>query len=285
MHSLIRRYASGTFSGERKATTGADFSSKQLFMADQKILLQIWDTAGQERFHQGTLGGAFYRGSHGALLVYDLANLKSFEQCEMWCVCVPCQCQHVVAFSRVSDNCCVSQTRRLNELYSRIDVSPSDFPVVVVANKSDLADSVRWLAVPVFDGLGVGLTGLIFCVRQPTPENAAQRSEVRLLKSTPPTSILFGGRLHHVLCVGSPDFEMVRTTRLWAHRDVCQGRDGRAGGDGGDCHAIAREHAQAVERSRPEQAGQREVGRDVQDQELDLWLQLNKVCPFSATSC
>lgn len=112
--SLIRRYASGTFSAERRATTGADFSSKQLVIGDQKVLLQIWDTAGQERFHQGTLGGAFYRGSHGALLVYDLANLKSFEQCEMW----------------------------LNELYSRIDVAPSDFPVVVVANKSDLADSV-----------------------------------------------------------------------------------------------------------------------------------------------
>lgn len=139
--SLIRRYAAGTFSAERRATTGADFSSKQLFMADQKILLQIWDTAGQERFHQGTLGGAFYRGSHGALLVYDLANLKSFEQCEMWCVEDVAAWDFVFRANRVT--LFVWQTRRLNELYSRIDVSPSDFPVVVVANKSDLADSVR----------------------------------------------------------------------------------------------------------------------------------------------
>ena len=39
----------------------------------------IWDTAGQERFHHGTIGGAFYRGADGALLVYDTTDFATFR--------------------------------------------------------------------------------------------------------------------------------------------------------------------------------------------------------------
>lgn len=41
--------------------------------------LQIWDTAGEERYRQGGLTSSFYRGAHGALIVFSLTSLKSFE--------------------------------------------------------------------------------------------------------------------------------------------------------------------------------------------------------------
>jgi GTPase SAR1 family protein len=54
--------------------------SKHLTIDDSEVIVQIWDTAGQERFHQNTLGSAFYRGSDGAVLVYDVNNPESMDQ-------------------------------------------------------------------------------------------------------------------------------------------------------------------------------------------------------------
>lgn len=81
---------------------------------DTDVCLQIWDTAGQERFHQGSLGSSFYKGAHGALLVYDVNNEKSIEQIAQW-----------------RDEC-------LNHVDEDID-----FPVVVVGNKVDLRDATN----------------------------------------------------------------------------------------------------------------------------------------------
>jgi hypothetical protein len=64
----MNRYSSGKFTGQYKATIGADFLSKEAFVSDhfgvrRPVTLQIWDTAGQERFQ--SLGNSFYRGSDG----------------------------------------------------------------------------------------------------------------------------------------------------------------------------------------------------------------------------
>lgn len=44
--------------------------------------LQIWDTAGQERFK--TITSAYYRGSHGIMLVFDKTDRASFENIPNW---------------------------------------------------------------------------------------------------------------------------------------------------------------------------------------------------------
>jgi Ras-related protein Rab-2A len=58
---------------------------------DQHVKLQIWDTvselshylqAGQESFRSITR--SYYRGSIGALLVYDVTNRTSFENLVRW---------------------------------------------------------------------------------------------------------------------------------------------------------------------------------------------------------
>lgn len=40
------------------------------------------DTAGQERFH--TITTSYYRGANGIMLVYDITNIKSFENISKW---------------------------------------------------------------------------------------------------------------------------------------------------------------------------------------------------------
>lgn len=86
--SLMNRYHSNKFTGQYKATIGADFLSKHVSITDpqtgavRNVTLQIWDTAGQERFQ--SLGVAFYRGADAVALVYDVGDSKSFDNLENW---------------------------------------------------------------------------------------------------------------------------------------------------------------------------------------------------------
>jgi small GTP-binding protein len=50
---------------------------------DGKVIrAEIWDTAGQERYR--SMSPSFYRGSVGALIVYDVTNKESFESIPKW---------------------------------------------------------------------------------------------------------------------------------------------------------------------------------------------------------
>lgn len=85
--SLMNRYSTGKFTGQYKATIGADFLTKQVMVTDtfgqrHLVTLQIWDTAGQERFQ--SLGVAFYRGADGAMLVYDVTDPHSLDHLQHW---------------------------------------------------------------------------------------------------------------------------------------------------------------------------------------------------------
>jgi len=109
--SLLIRYVENRFTFNTKSTIGANFLTKRMEIDDKVATCQIWDTAGQERF-QG-LGTAFYRGSDGVIFVFDVTNRKSFEELEQWKKAFLIQ---------------VGQEGNDN------------FPMIIVANKVDLAD-------------------------------------------------------------------------------------------------------------------------------------------------
>lgn len=79
---LLQRYTDNDFSGSFITTIGIDFRSKIVTCKNVKQKVTIWDTAGQERFRNITR--AYYRGSMGILLVYDISNRKSFENINRW---------------------------------------------------------------------------------------------------------------------------------------------------------------------------------------------------------
>lgn len=72
---------------------------------------QIWDTAGTERFQ--SLGTPLYRGAHCCMLVFDVTSKASFSALDRW---------------------------RKEFLIQGEPQDPSDFPFLVVGNKTDLSD-------------------------------------------------------------------------------------------------------------------------------------------------
>lgn len=80
--SLLLRYVEDKFNNRHISTNQASFLSKKLNIEGKRVNLSIWDTAGQERFH--ALGPIYYRSSNGAVLVYDITDVDSFQRIKSW---------------------------------------------------------------------------------------------------------------------------------------------------------------------------------------------------------
>ncbi len=80
--NIMSKFLKNQFMEESKATIGVEFGSKLFNHEGHKIKAQIWDTAGQEKYKAIT--GAYYKGSKGALVVYDITQKKTFENIEKW---------------------------------------------------------------------------------------------------------------------------------------------------------------------------------------------------------
>ena len=80
--SLIMRYTKNLFNEDYLNSIGVDFKSKDLYIEEKKIKLQIWDTAGQERFR--TITSSYYRGAHAIAVVFDLTKRQSYDHVKRW---------------------------------------------------------------------------------------------------------------------------------------------------------------------------------------------------------
>lgn len=109
--ALMNQYVNNRFSNQYRATIGADFLTKEMRVDNKMVTVQIWDTAGTERFQ--SLGAALYRGSDCCLIIFDVASPTSFHAIDAW----------------------------RTEFMVQADPSdPEHFPIVVIGNKTDLAD-------------------------------------------------------------------------------------------------------------------------------------------------
>ena len=80
--NILGRYVNNEFKEDTKSTVGVEFGSKKLKIENSLIKLQIWDTAGEERYRAIT--SAYYKGSKGCFIVYDITNPQSFEDIQKW---------------------------------------------------------------------------------------------------------------------------------------------------------------------------------------------------------
>ena len=80
--NIMSKYLKNQFMENSKATVGVEFGSKLFNHQGHKIKAQIWDTAGQEKYKAIT--GAYYKGSKGAFIVYDITRKDTFASIERW---------------------------------------------------------------------------------------------------------------------------------------------------------------------------------------------------------
>jgi len=80
--SIAQRFVNGKFTNLHQATIGALFLTKKIRHEDRIVKFEIWDTAGQERFH--SLTPLYYKNANAAIVVFDVANLGSFERAKTW---------------------------------------------------------------------------------------------------------------------------------------------------------------------------------------------------------
>jgi Ras-related protein Rab-1A len=106
---LLLRFTDGTFTPESMTTIGVDFKEKAISIQGAPWRLQIWDTAGQERFK--TITQSYYRRARGALVVFDLSQIDTFNNVENW-------------------------------LNSLTQINETAVPVILIGNKCDLVAQV-----------------------------------------------------------------------------------------------------------------------------------------------
>ena len=77
--SIINRFVNNNFSSVLMSTSGANFSSKTIFLEEENksINFEIWDTAGQEKYR--SLAKVFYKNSAVCVLVYSITDAHSME--------------------------------------------------------------------------------------------------------------------------------------------------------------------------------------------------------------
>ncbi|KAI9695249.1 MAG: hypothetical protein M1820_008768 [Bogoriella megaspora] len=79
---LLHRFVKNEWRVLSSHTIGVEFASKIVKVGTgprrKRVKLQLWDTAGTERFR--SVSRSYYRGSAGAILVYDITSHPSFRE-------------------------------------------------------------------------------------------------------------------------------------------------------------------------------------------------------------
>ena len=81
--SIRNRYMGHAFKESHLMTLGADFSViDKEFREGETWTYQIWDIAGQKILEE--IRARFYKGSMGALLVFDVTDKQTLRNCLSW---------------------------------------------------------------------------------------------------------------------------------------------------------------------------------------------------------
>ena len=84
--SLIKRYIDGTFSNDQFfcMVQGVRVNSKTINYNDQSIKLNLYDISGAERFGGISLVQSHCIGAVGAIIMFDITRLGTFDGVKMW---------------------------------------------------------------------------------------------------------------------------------------------------------------------------------------------------------
>ena len=80
--SFVNKWTKNTFSENYKATIVSEFSYKIQEYKGKFYKIQLWDLAGQDQ--NTCITKIFSKDSHGCIVLSDITNLKSLDECIKW---------------------------------------------------------------------------------------------------------------------------------------------------------------------------------------------------------
>ncbi len=108
--SILYRFVKNQFSHDYITTIGINYLTKEIHMEKKDFAkLVIWDIAGQKKFE--FLHKQYYEGTQGALVIFDLTQIKTYEALETW----------------------------VSEMFS---ILKEKIPFIIIGNKVDLIEDV-----------------------------------------------------------------------------------------------------------------------------------------------
>ena len=110
--NILKRYLHNEFKHDTKSTVGVEFGSKQLKVGEVNIKLQIWYTAGEERYRAIT--SAYYKGSKGCFIVYDITSEVSFENVQKWYEEIMKSAEKGISVILVGNKCDLENERKVS---------------------------------------------------------------------------------------------------------------------------------------------------------------------------
>ncbi len=81
--SLVRRYVNQRFEEKYKTTIGVKVDHKLIALENTNVNLLLWDIAGTEE--ETPAADNYFRGAHGALVVYDVTRPESVQATAEYC--------------------------------------------------------------------------------------------------------------------------------------------------------------------------------------------------------
>ncbi|XP_071380768.1 ras-related protein Rab-1B-like isoform X2 [Centroberyx affinis] len=79
---LLQRFLHGIFPARSNATIGFDFADKVIKMYGKTVRLKLFDMSGLEK--RTAVTTQLFRGTHGFIIVYDVASQDTFDQLKTW---------------------------------------------------------------------------------------------------------------------------------------------------------------------------------------------------------
>jgi small GTP-binding protein len=80
--NIIEKYINNDYSSNYISTIGVGLKTNCYYVDGIKVKEQIWDTAGSEKYQ--AVSGVYYKGAHGAIIVYDITRRDSFLSLSKW---------------------------------------------------------------------------------------------------------------------------------------------------------------------------------------------------------
>ena len=143
---FLNMFSDGAVVDDYIATIGVDFASKVILIDNLDVKIQIWDTSGQKRF--STIVSSYFRGAAGIIIMFDITDKKTFDDCHDWLGQVKSRCGDDVQLLLVGNKLDL-ETERQVELNDAEDFAAKEnleYLEISARDRSDVEGAVIDLA-------------------------------------------------------------------------------------------------------------------------------------------